>query len=89
MITDDQVEAAITAAQDEFERWKFSDMGYAGGRAIREPSKKITEYSGVIPDEEATFEMFPLPGDAKKAKELFGFMRTRAGMRKALESLKC
>lgn len=83
-ITDDQVEAAITAAQDEFERWKFSDMGYAGGRAIREPPR-TTDFA--VPNAEATFEMFPLPGDAKKAKELFGFMRTRAGMRKALESL--
>ena len=89
MITDDQVEAAITAAQDEFDRWEFSDMGYAGGRAVRGPPKVVADYS-VAPDAaEVAFEMFPLQGDAKQARSLFNFMRARAGMRKALETLKC
>lgn len=86
-ITDEQVAVALAAAIDEFERWQFSDMGHAGGRAIRNPPRKITNYDGVIPSEEATFDVYPLFGDAKQAKASFAFMRSAAGIRKALESL--
>lgn len=83
MITDEQVDAALEAARDEFVCWRLMSMGEAGSRIIREPR---TELSLDPTSHTATFTMIPLaPGE--DAKEIFRFHQSRAGMRAALESL--
>jgi hypothetical protein len=79
-VTDAQVEKALDAVEAEFKLWSFHDMGDAGSRATRQEDIDI-EDSRLASSQ---FEQFCLP---KNGYEQFKFMRHRACVRKALESL--
>lgn len=86
MITDDQVFAALEAAQDEFACWRMVPMGDVGSRIIREPQIPPFNDPGA---ETGTITMIPISETGKDAKKTFDNFRSCAGMRAALESLKC
>ena len=86
-ITDEQVSAAIFAAQDEFACWRVVPMGYAGTRVIREPKMELPDFEGVICGATATIQVWDFTETGDEAKKLYEFMRRSAGMRAALESV--
>ncbi len=90
-ITDEQVTAAVDAAEDEFKMWRLTPLGGAGSRFVRDPfaGMSLGELVSVRPEDVQHIEYFETEKTGDAARELFNFVRTRAGMRKALETLKC
>lgn len=85
-IIDEQVDAALFAAQDEYACWRMISMGY-GTRVIREPKLELPDFEGIICDATATIQVWDFHDADDEAKKLFEFMRRSAAMRAALESV--
>ena len=86
-ITDEQVNAAIFSAQDEFACWRMISMGHDGTRVIREPKLELPDLEGIVLGDTMTIQVWDFMETGDAGKKLYEFMRRNAGMRAALESV--